>query len=132
MKRLMLTLILCPLLTQAQTATLTLNGCQYQGDIQNHQPHGQGALTCTDGRIYTGTFQNGEFHGKGQYIAPNNPNIFLAPFGLRSGQVKGMVLIGNFNHGTAQGNFKVLQNGQHTFNINFEHGMVKSITLPKK
>lgn len=111
----------------ANAATLTHNGCAYQGDVVQNQPHGKGVLTCADGRIYTGEFQRGAFHGKGQFVSPNTPTVFLPPFGLRSGQVKGYVLVGQFNKGTAVGVFKIYQNGEHLFNMKFEKGMIKAV-----
>lgn len=115
----------------ANAATLSHHGCQYQGDVAQQQPHGKGVLTCPDGRIYTGEFQRGEFHGNGQFVSPNTPNVFLSPFGMRSGKLKGFVLIGKFSNGMAHGTFKVYQNSKHLFNMNFDKGMVKEVTAAK-
>lgn len=109
------------------SASLLHHGCPYQGDVVQNKPHGKGVLTCADGRIYTGEFQHGKFHGKGQFISPNKPNVFLAPFGMRSGQVKGFVLVGQFYQGMATGLFKVYQNDKHLFNMNFKQGMLQKI-----
>lgn len=123
-------LLACSLPLQA--ADLTHNGCRYQGETEHGKPHGRGALSCPDGRIYTGNFAAGEFHGSGQYVAPAAASVFLAPFGMRSGKVKGMVLSGRFQNGLAHGRFKVLKGGEHLFDMDFERGMIKSITAPKK
>lgn len=130
MKKLFLiSLLLAPIFSHANT--MVHNGCQYQGEITQQKPHGKGVLTCADGRIYTGAFANGEFHGAGQFVAPNTPNVFLSPFGMRSGKLKGYVLIGRFEKGTAVGLFKVYQNGKHLFNMQFEKGMLQAITPAK-
>lgn len=125
----LISVLLAPLLSHA--AVMSHHGCQYQGDVVQHKPHGKGVLTCADGRIYTGEFAKGEFHGAGQFVSPNTPNVFLAPFGMRSGKLKGFVLIGKFAHGTAVGEFKVYQNGKHLFNMEFEKGMIKRVGAAK-
>lgn len=133
MKKIPLLFILLPLFAHAQTQTLQYNGCQYQGEVAQGKPHGKGVLTCADGRIYTGGFAQGDFHGKGQFVSPNRTEpIYLAPFGLRSTQVKGMVLVGEFERGNAKGRFRVLQNGEHIYNMDFEKNILKSMSLPDK
>ncbi len=126
-----ITALLLTLPISTFAAALTHEGCQYQGDVAQQKPHGKGVLTCPDGRIYTGAFAKGEFHGTGQFVSPNTPNVFLAPFGMRSGKLKGFVLTGNFSQGMAHGTFKVYQNSQHLFNMKFEKGMVKEVTAAK-
>ncbi|ULJ63074.1 hypothetical protein MIS46_03195 [Wielerella bovis] len=117
-----------PIMAQSK---MVHNGCHYQGDVANGKPHGKGVLTCPDGRIYTGEFAQGEFHGTGQFVSPNAPNVFLSPFGMRSGKLKGFVLNGKFRHGSAVGTFKVYQNGKHLLNMVFDKGMLKNVTATK-
>ena len=124
-------LLITLLSTAIEAATLNIDGCSYQGDVVNGKAHGKGVLTCPDGRQYTGDFQHGLFHGKGQYLAPSEQIVFLSPFGLRSSQVKGMMLLGRFEKGMAKGVFKVYQDGKYVFNMTFEKGLLSNMTVAK-
>ena len=125
--------LLTALLTQPAWAdTFAHDGCQYQGASLHGKPHGQGALTCADGRVYTGAFKNGQFHGKGQYVVPNRHSLMLAPFNMNSDKLRNMVLTGTFVNGLANGKFKVFQEGKHVFDMQFDRGIVTNMTLPQK
>ncbi|MDK4669925.1 hypothetical protein [Kingella kingae] len=130
MKKYLISLFLLAM-QPALADTLAYNGCQYQGEVAQQKPHGKGTLTCRDGRIYSGEFKHGQFHGKGQYIVPNQHSLSIAPFGMNSDKIKGMVLVGTFANDMAHGKFKVYQDGKHLFNFTFERGIAKSMTLAK-
>ena len=43
----------------------------YEGEIKNGIPHGQGTYMWSDGSIYEGEFKEGEKHGQGTQTYPN-------------------------------------------------------------
>ena len=54
-----------PASVPASYGKLTLPGGQYEGEIHNGKPHGQGVHTYSDGRRYEGEFRDGKYHGQG-------------------------------------------------------------------
>lgn len=129
---------LCFAVNMVAAADAVLNhygadGCRYQGAVnRQNQPDGKGAWVCADGRSYTGQFKNGQFHGVGRYVVPNQPGIYLEPFGVTSGKFKGMVIEGRFRNQMAEGMHRVFQNGEAVLQVAFEHGVIQSVTLPKQ
>lgn len=43
------------------------NGDEYEGEIENDTPNGQGKITWSNGDTYEGAWKNGFLHGKGRY-----------------------------------------------------------------
>jgi len=60
---------------------------QYEGDIRNGKPNGQGILTFPDGEKYVGEYKDGERNGQGTYTW-NDGGKYVGEYkdGLKNGQ----------------------------------------------
>ncbi|QEY23108.1 hypothetical protein [Neisseria animalis] len=106
-------------------------GCRYEGAVKDSKPEGKGVWSCQDGRSYSGQFKQGRFHGKGIYSVRVTKPVFLDSFNVNSTKLRGMDLEGTFRNGSADGRFKVLQNGTVLFLMTFDKGMMQAVDLPK-
>jgi hypothetical protein len=79
------------------------NGCIYEGDIVNGQPHGKGKNKCEFSE-YEGDFVNGEKHGKGKHtvyaLFGKHVETYEGDFlnGERTGKGKYTSVIGEYEY----------------------------------
>lgn len=67
------------------------NGDNYEGELFNGLPHGQGTYKFVNGALFQGSFQDGTFHGAGRLKDP----------------FTGLIIIGQFKNGKADGRCQV-------------------------
>lgn len=56
---------------EVQDVTRQFSRGTYEGEVENHEPQGQGEMTMNNGDVYEGEFQEGLFHGEGEYLYSN-------------------------------------------------------------
>ncbi|MDR4509120.1 MAG: hypothetical protein MRJ65_12960 [Candidatus Brocadiaceae bacterium] len=88
------------------------SGGQYEGEIKNGKPNGQGTYLSPDGRKYVGEFKDGVFSGQGTYTFPDGTK-YVGEF--EDGKIEGQGTV-SFRSGMKYaGEFKeALYNGKGT------------------